>query len=43
MKVRTKLIGRIVLLAFSALIMLYLIIGYYYSKGFPCCTWVNGV
>ena len=43
MKDKTKLIVRISLLALAALIMLYLIIGYFYSKGFPCCTWVNGV
>ena len=43
MKDKTKLIVRISLLALAALIVLYLIIGYFYSKGFPCCTWVNGV
>jgi len=28
---------------FVALIALYLIVGYYYSKGFPCRTWINGI
>ena len=43
MNVRTKLIGRIVLLIISGLVVLYLIIGYYYSKGFPCAAKVNGI
>ena len=43
MNVRAKLIGRIVLLITSALVVLYLIVGYYYSKGFPCAAKVNGV
>ena len=43
MKDKTKLIVRIAVPAFAGLIVLYLIIGYFYSKGFPCCTWVNGV
>ena len=43
MKDKTKLIVRIAAPAFAGLVVLYLIIGYFYSKGFPCCTWVNGV
>ena len=26
-----------------AIIALYIALSFYYSEGFPCCCWINGV
>lgn len=36
-------IWHILIINFLAIVALYIALAYYYSTGFPCCCWINGV
>ena len=43
MKRKFKRIWLVLWLNLAAIIALYIALAFYYSEGFPCCCWINGV
>ncbi|MBR4831053.1 MAG: L,D-transpeptidase [Butyrivibrio sp.] len=43
MKKTARKIRRMLLANLVAIIALYIALSFYYSEGFPCCCWINGV